>query len=626
MISRIFFISIAVCAGGFAGGVAGLSKHVPTGADAAYLAISPQITIDASHLVSRDKREFVANAINRIGMPLQPGQIPAYLKAAIIAQEDHRFLVHSGLDWFGLTRAGIIDVLGGHVEGGSTLTQQVVKNTILDSNRYGFRGIVRKIKEAIVAVRLEKVVSKDTILTDYVNAANFGHVKGRDTIGVEEAAETYFHKNAQQLNLYECAVLAGMLKAPQIYNPAVDPVASNKQARDVLNKMVEQKFIRQNEAITALRIQSQPGRLEPVRLDARYYMQWTFEEIVHLKNWSAKDGIVRFVVGVDPWSQIRAETEIRELVAEHSTRKIQGALIAMTPNGLVRAVVGGSDFGTDQFDHATKAKRQPGSAFKAIVYAAAMQAGLRPDTIRVDSPIRIGGWQPENSDHRYLGAVTLRDAFALSRNTVATRLGQEIGIDKIIAEGHKLGITSELRRDATLPLGTSEVTVLELTSVYAAFANGGHVVHPYGVAMAVNSGQVIYRKETGEGPVVLGPKAVKDMRDMLRAVVVKGTGRRAGGGVWAAGKTGTSQGPRDGWFIGFRRDEPMVTGVWIGNDANLPIPGLSGGTLPADIWRRFNNPTEPFDARFGILASECPRQQTFSICHSIASRGKALNQ
>jgi penicillin-binding protein 1A len=295
------------------------------------------------------------------------------------------------------------------------------------------------------------------------------------------------------------------------------------------------------------------------------------------------------VVGLNVWHQLQGDAAIKELIARNEDRHVsQGALVALDGDGRVSALVGGGDFAASQFDRATQAKRQPGSAFKLFVYAASIKAGLKPTSIRPDAPISVGDWTPANADHQFLGPITLKKAFALSRNTVATRLGSEVGIDAVSNEAHELGIRSPLARDPSLVLGTSEVTLLELTSAYVPFMNEGRPVRPYAARLALDSsGRVIYRHDPAPKPPVLDSRTVEAMRDMLRAVVTEGTGQNARlRDLWSAGKTGTSQGNRDAWFIGFT--DHLTTGIWFGNDDNSQMMGVSGADMPALAWRKFN--------------------------------------
>jgi penicillin-binding protein 1A len=298
------------------------------------------------------------------------------------------------------------------------------------------------------------------------------------------------------------------------------------------------------------------------------------------------------VVGLDTCHQVHGEAAIKELIARNEDRHVgQGALISLESDGRVSALVGGTDFASSQFDRATQAMRQPGSAFKLFVYTAAMKIGISPNSIRLDAPISVGDWTPDNADHKFLGPITLRQAFAFSRNTVATRVGLEVGIDAVWKQAHELGIKSPLGRDPSLVLGTSEVTLLELTSAYVPFMNEGRAIEPYAARVALDSSsQVIYRRDPAPEAPVVNDRTVHAMRDMLRAVVTEGTGHNARlRDLWSAGKTGTSQGNRDAWFVGFT--DRLTTGIWFGNDDNSQMTSVSGANMPADAWRKFNEAT-----------------------------------
>jgi penicillin-binding protein 1A len=298
---------------------------------------------------------------------------------------------------------------------------------------------------------------------------------------------------------------------------------------------------------------------------------------------------VRYVVGLDTWHQAQGEATIKESIARNEDRHVgQGALVALDSDGRVSALVGGADFASSQYNRATQAERQPGSAFKLFVYTAAINIGLHPNSVRSDAPISVEGWTPENADHQFLGPVTLTKAFALSRNTVATRLGREVGVSAVWNEARELGIRSPLGRDPSLVLGTSEVTLLELTSAYVPFMGEGRRVQPYATRIALHSsGQVLYRRDPTPKPPVVNAGTVQAMREMLRAVVTDGTGKNARlCNLWSAGKTGTSQGNRDAWFIGFT--DRLTAGIWFGNDDNTEMAGVSGADMPALAWRKFN--------------------------------------
>jgi penicillin-binding protein 1A len=585
---RIF--TLAAAAFGLVGGLTiALARHLPSEHDLPVILTSPQIQVDARYLKPGAGEEFAQHAMCRCGLWLGANQIPQVLKRALLAKEDTRFYIHRGIDWIGLGRSFVSIMSGGSIQGGSTLTQQLVKNLITGNARSGLPGVVRKVREAIIARRVERGMTKEEILAAYLNQMDFGTTDGSAAIGVEQATRKYFGKSVKDLNLYEAAMLVGMLRATSAYNPSVNPGAADQQARIVLQKMLNQGLIGEKEYSRALRQTIQNGALSPIIVAAGYYLAWARAELAQIAEAQEARGRVRFVVGLNVWHQLQGDAAIKELLARNEDRHVsQGALVALDGDGRVSALVGGADFAVSQFDRATQAMRQPGSAFKLFVYVASIKTGLSPNSVRPDAPISVGDWAPANADHQFLGPITLTKAFARSRNTVATLLGREVGIDAVWNEAHELGIRSPLRRDPSLVLGTSEVTLMELTSAYAPFTNEGRPVRPYAARIALDSaGRVIYQHDSAPKPPVLDGRTVDAMRHMLRAVVTEGTGQNARlRDLWSAGKTGTSQGNRDAWFIGLT--DHLTTGIWFGNDDNSQMTGVSGGDMPALTWRKFN--------------------------------------
>lgn len=580
-------LTLSAAAFGVLGGLtATLARHLPSGQDLSVILTSPQIEVETRYLRPGARREYARHVVCRCGPRLDADQIPSLLKEALLAQEDTRFYIHHGIDWIGLGRALASMASGGAVQGGSTLTEQLVKNLITGNARTGLEGVMRKLREAFIARRVESVMTKDEILAAYLNEVSFGS----RTFGIVQAARRYFGKPVKDLDLYEAAMLVGMLQGPSRYNPITSPAAADRQARAVLKKMLDQRRIGRDDYFRALRqAYAMPtGKpVAPVDVAPGYYLAWARTELADLAASHPSARTMRYVIGLDPWLQALGSATIREAIARSSNLHVgQGALVAIDADGRVVALVGGADFATSQFDHATEAKRQPGSAFKLFVYAAAMNAGLGPGSIRLDEPIPKG-YSPDDDDHRFLGPVPLITAFAKSRNTVAVRLFAEVGADAVVSIAHELGIRSSLRRDPTLALGTSEVTLLELTSAYAPFMTDGRPVRPYAVRIALNArGEVVWRRKPARLRPVVSAAAFRSMRTLLRAVVTEGTGREARlRDRWSAGKTGTTQKDRDAWFVGFT--DRLTTGVWFGNDSG-PMTGVWGGSLPAQAWRAFN--------------------------------------
>jgi penicillin-binding protein 1A len=505
--------------------------------------------------------------------------MPRYLPQAVIATEDRRFYNHFGIDPIGLMRAAIADLAAGHVvEGGSTITQQLAKNLFLTPER----NFARKIRETLLALWLEHRFSKDQILEIYLNRVYLG----AGTYGVDAAAERYFGIGAGRLDLYQSALIAGLLKAPARFNPMRDRDLAAARTGQVLANMVEAGYITPAQAAAASREQQTLGAIAQVPPGNRYFADWIAGQAADFVGRTSRDLVIQTTL--DPRLQAEGEAAIAATIAADGARDrvSQGALVALSPDGAVRAMVGGYRYDSSQFNRATQALRQPGSAFKPFVYLAALEAGVRPSDHFVDGPISVGGWRPRDYGNRYLGDMTVAEALAQSINTIAVQVGLRAGIDNIVATAHRLGIASPLSRDASIVLGTDDVTLLELTAAYAPFANGGQGVWAYGVAeIRDNAGNVLFRRAgTGPGRVV-DPEFVGEMNDMLVGVIDRGTGRSAQLPRPAAGKTGTTQDYRDAWFIGYTAD--LVAGVWLGNDDNSPMNKVVGGSLPAQTWRRF---------------------------------------
>jgi penicillin-binding protein 1A len=502
--------------------------------------------------------------------------LPPYLPEAVIATEDRRFYHHFGVDPVGLVRAAITDLMAGHVvEGGSTITQQLAKNLFLKPDR----TMTRKFKEVIYALWLEKRFTKDQILQLYLNRVYFGG----GAYGVEAAAHRYFGKSAHDLTLPEAAMLAGLLKAPSTYSPNHSVKLATERLHEVLQNMVEAGYITE--------AQAKKAEAEPLGLRAQgeqsgypYVVDWVADRLPDLIG--EKHGDLVINTTIDPKIQKVAQVSLRRHLLEEGKAKhaTEGAIVVMGPMGAVKAVVGGRSYRSSPYNRAIKAMRQPGSAFKPFVYLTAMEAGYTPDSIAYDSPVTIKGWTPKNYEKRYRGKVTLRKALAESINSVAVKLVAKVGISHVIDNAHRLGIDSTLRHDPSIALGTSEVTPLELTTAYAPFANGGFRAQMHVITRIRNAdGRVLYQWHQLRPVRVIAPVYLGEMNDMMNETLVAGTGRRAGiPSHVAGGKTGTTQGSRDAWFVGYTAQ--YVAGVWIGNDNDSPMKHVTGGTIPAEIW------------------------------------------
>ncbi|MBI1274301.1 MAG: PBP1A family penicillin-binding protein [Alphaproteobacteria bacterium] len=528
-------------------------------------------------LMTQDGTQF-ARFGDLYGEQVPLAQLPKYLTHAVMAVEDRRFFDHGGVDVFGLARAMFANLRAGRVvQGGSTITQQLAKNLFLTPERT-FR---RKVQEMMLAIWLEHTYSKDQILGAYLNRVYLGS----GTYGVDAAARVYFGKSARNINLGEAALLAGLLKAPSRYAPTNNPDQAKARAALVLNLMVETGFIDERQRRFAM---AEMGEIKPaVMADARYFAAWVADQATQIAGSTGQDILV--TTTLDMGLQRAAEKYLEATLEKDGTAGNigQAALLSLAPDGAVRAYVGGRDFRESEYDRVTQSRRQTGSAFKPFIYLAAIQAGLQPDTVLEDAPIKIGSYSPTNYDNQYRGEVTARQALAESLNTVAVRVLHDIGIAPVVRAAGALGITSPLNRDLSLALGTSEASLMELTTAFAAIAAGGRAVTPYAViSIRVRDGQEIYRRpESAVPPVAVDPEAIAVLTDMMMSVVQEGTGRRARLDRQAAGKTGTTQDYRDAWFVGFTSD--YTTGVWMGNDDNASMKRVTGGGAPAQLWHDY---------------------------------------
>ena len=514
-----------------------------------------------------------------MGAAVKLADLSKHLPRAVISIEDRRFYSHFGIDPIGIARAAVRNLLGrGVSEGGSTLTQQLAKNIFLTNDR----NFGRKIQEMILALWLEARFSKNEILEMYLNRVYLG----AGTFGVEAASQRYFGKSARTVTLQEAAVLAGLLRAPSRYAPSRNPKLAQQRAKTVLATMVEERYITEQEAQAAngTKLAVRPADIAGSSIN--YAADWVMDLLPSLIGTIDRDIIVETTI--DPSLQREAEKVLRETLDKDGARYqvSQGAVVSVDVNGAVRAVVGGRTYGESPYNRAVVARRQPGSAFKPFVYLAALERGLTPETLRDDAPLTIKGWSPENYTRDYRGPVALRDALALSLNTVAVRLGLEVGPTRVVRTAQRLGIASPLQANPSLALGTSDVSVLELTRAYVAFANGGFAVPSYVVkSIKTAKGRVLFEHLGESGPRVIRSEHVAQMNDMLARAVDIGTARNARIPGWqVAGKTGTSQDFRDAWFVGYTGQ--MVTGVWLGNDDGQPTKRASGGGLPTAIWSK----------------------------------------
>src|SRR3954468_3854550 len=506
-------------------------------------------------------------------------ELPPYLPKGFLAIADRRFYSHYGVDPFGIARAVAANVLHrGVSQGGSTLTQQLAKNLFLTQER----TVMRKLQEVILSVWLERKYSKDELLDLYLNRVYFGS----GAYGVEAAAQRYFGKSARNVTLQEAALLAGLVKSPSKLAPTRNFDGAERRSQVVLAAMSDAGYVSEAQVKTAIALapkivkQSAGGSIN-------YVADWVMDVLNDVVGRVEQDIVVETTI--DPTLQANAEKSLLDELTPKGAKfgVEQGAMVVMTPQGAVRALVGGKNYAESQFNRAVAAKRQPGSALKPFVYLAALERGLTRNTIREDKPIDVKGWKPENYSHEYFGPVTLTKALALSLNTVSVRLTLEVSPQAVVRTAHRLGIASKLEPNASIALGTSEVSVMELVSAYVPFANGGIAVAPHVIdKVRTAGGKLIYRARNPGLGRVIDDRTVAMMNQMMQETPASGTARKADvGGFAAAGKTGTSQDFRDAWFVGYTGH--LVTGVWLGNDDNSSTKKLTGSGMPVDIWSRF---------------------------------------
>jgi len=515
-----------------------------------------------------------------VGERLHLEDMPAYLPAAFIAMEDRRFYVHDGIDPVGLARALLLDLRARKaVAGGSTISQQTAKIVYTAQER----TMSRKLTELIDAAGLEQSLSKKQILELYLNRIYLGSA----AYGVDGAAHVYFGVSARNLTLPQAAMLATLTRAPSVFSPRRDLPRAQARAALVLNAMVETGAITRAQADEA---KAHPALvMDRASMDARnFFLDTAADQAKALATQGGTVPNADLIVHttLEPKLQEAARLAATDVIGKYGKkdRAHEAAVVMMKPDGAVSALIGGIDYDTSVFNRAIQARRQPGSAFKPFVYLAALEAGISPWDTRDDEPVDINGYKPTNFGNEEYGTLTLADALAHSVNTITVNLVQEVGVDKVIGAARRTGIVSPLTPTPSLALGTSEVTPLELTGAYAAFANGGYRVYPYFVTEVDQGGKLLYRRRAPVPQRVIGSAIDRDMLAMMWNVIIAGTGGGASlAPREAAGKTGTTQNSQDAWFVGFTTD--YVTGVWVGNDDNTATRGVTGGTLPAMIWK-----------------------------------------
>lgn len=532
----------------------------------------------ASIIVKAADGSVIARYGEQKGDSVRTADLPSYMIEAVLATEDRRFYTHPGIDLPGIARAMAVNLAKGRfAQGGSTITQQLAKNLFLTHER----TLKRKIQEAMLALWLERQLTKDEILSAYLNRVYLGS----GVYGVEAAAQLYFNKPAQEVNLQEAAILAGLLKAPSTYSPLNNPDLARKRAGVVLSAMVDAGYITKDEAQNAGTLAPTPRHKPAGEKAVRYFADWVIDGLDDLVGSPDMDMIVETTL--DSGIQAKAEETLTKTLIENgeSRHVSQGAVLVMRPDGAVLGMVGGRDYSASQFNRVTQASRAPGSSFKPIVYLTALEEGWRKSSQILDAPITQGKYRPKNFGDKYYGDVTLEEALRHSMNTASVRLMMEVKPSAVIQTARKMGIISKLEPDLSLALGSSGVSMLEMNTAYAVLANGGRRVYPFAITrITTDEGRVLYeRKDISRYQQILSSSAVRDLGDMMRSVIEDGTGRRARLPFPAAGKTGTSQDSRDAWFIGY--SDRVVASVWLGNDDNSPMQDITGGSLPAGIWR-----------------------------------------
>jgi penicillin-binding protein 1A len=554
----------------------------------------------ASFTFVDERGELAGRRGATVGERLRLADMPAYLPAAFLVTEDRRFYRHGGIDPRGLARAAFVDIKARRfVQGGSTITQQLVKILFLTPDR----TIGRKIVEMAGALQLERLLTKEQILELYLNRIYLG----AGAYGVDGAARAYFGKSARDVTLAEAAMLATLTNAPSLHSPRRDLAAAQRRSARVLRALVSHGGMTEAQIAEAI---AQPAIIvaDAQNPERGYFLDAATEEVKSLVP--SATGDLTIVTTIDPAMQAAASAAIEDVLQKRgaTAQAQQAALVAMRPDGAVRAIIGGRSYSHSTFNRATNAYRSPGSGFKPLVYLTALEQGYARDTIRYDEPIKVGEYEPANYNRSYSGAITLQEALVRSINTVAVGLGQEVGLPSVIATARRLGIKSNLEPNVSLALGTSEVTPLELTGVYATFASVGLQAVPYTVTEIRSfDGTILYRRASNPPRRVIAEENALAMNAMLFEVVQSGTGRGAAlGRRQVAGKTGTSAEHRDAWFVGYSAD--LVAGVWVGNDDYTPMKRVTGGALPAQIWRGFmqaalkNTPIKPLPKADPIYA------------------------
>jgi penicillin-binding protein 1A len=499
-------------------------------------------------------------------------ELPSEMKDAMVAVEDRRYYMHPGVDPIGITRSFYVRAVEGRwTQGGSTITQQLARNVYLNNNKeFG-----RKMREIILALAMETKFSKDQILELYLNKVYFGG----GAYGVDAASRKFFDHGAEEISLAEAAIIAGLVKAPSRYSPTADAKAALGRAGVVVEVMQDAGMITAAEA-ASVKPSLVKMAAEPPQDSVRYFTDWALPQLDGLIDETEKP--------IDVWTtlDLKMQRAATAAIIANAPKGTQGALVAIDRDGAVKAMVGGTDYVTSNYNRAVTAVRQPGSAWKLFVYLTALEAGYRPEDKVEDKPVEIEGWQPKNSGGNYAGEITLRTAFAYSKNTVAAQIGQEVGTSSIANMARRFGITTPINTLPSMVLGTSEARVIDMTRAFAAVAAKGRSITPYGISKVTTiDGNVIYSAKPQKSIQLVEDWVAGGMTDLMQTAVATGTGRAANIGRPAAGKTGTTSSNKDGWFLGF--SSGLTTGVWMGRDNARAVGGLEGGRAPAQAWAAF---------------------------------------
>lgn len=506
------------------------------------------------------------------GRWLSINQLPSEMKDAMVAVEDRRYYIHPGVDPIGITRSLYVRAIDGRwTQGGSTITQQLARNIYLNSNKeFG-----RKIREVILALAMETKFSKDQILELYLNKVYFGG----GAYGVDAASRKFFDHGAEDLSLAEAAIIAGLVKAPSHYSPTADAQAAIDRATVVVGVMQDAGMISAAEAAQVKPADVKMAKQQP-QDSVRYFTDWVLPQLDGLIDETEKP--------IDVWTtlDLRMQRAATAAIAANAPRGAQGALVSIDRDGAVKAMVGGTDYVTSNYNRAVTAVRQPGSAWKLFVYLAAFEAGFRPEDLVEDKPVEIEGWQPKNSNGNYAGEISLRTAFAYSKNTVAAQLGQEVGTSSIANMARRFGISTPINTQPSMVLGTSETRVIDMTQAFASVGSNGRSITPYGISKVTTiDGEILYTAKPARSVQLVEDWVAGAMTDLMQTAVATGTGRAANIGRPVAGKTGTTSSNKDGWFLGF--SSGLTTGVWMGRDDARSIGGLEGGRAPAQAWAAY---------------------------------------